>query len=330
MSDRSQLINPRLVFSPGYDIHFLGLENLHPFDSRKYGRAWNVLLKQFGESLATVTLTPTAPVDLALLQLVHSADYLERLNHRDCVAAALELGSLGLLPISVLNSRILEPMRLATMGTLMAAEAALQTGMAINLAGGYHHANRDRGEGFCLFADVALAIAYLRQAGQLALADDILIIDLDAHQGNGVARIFQQDATVHILDMYNREIYPHDPIAAQRIDCPIPLPSGTRDEAYLGQLKEDLPAFLRTIPQPKLAFYNAGTDIFEDDPLGRLRVSEKGVLERDRVVFHTLTAAEIPWVMVLSGGYTRQSYQLVAQSAAYVLQTWGNNFLKHG
>jgi len=322
MSDRVGKPCPRLVFSPNYDIHFMGLKNLHPFDSRKYGRAWNALQQQFGAKLRSLTLTPTAPISMATLQLVHHADYVERLKNRHYVAKALELEALAMLPVSILNSRVLDPMRLATMGTVMAAEVALQSGMAINLAGGYHHASADRGEGFCLFADVAIAIAHLRQTGQLTLDDPILIIDLDAHQGNGVARIFQQDDAVYILDVYNRDIYPVDPIAAQRINCPLPLPSGTRDGAYLGHLKEDLPAFLRTIPQPQIAFYNAGTDIYEHDPLGQLRISEQGVLERDRFIFHTLTDAGIPWVMVLSGGYTRQSYQLVAQSAAYVVKTW--------
>jgi histone deacetylase 11 len=315
---------PRLVYTPEYDIHFMGLENLHPFDSRKYSRAWSVLFQEFGKALSAITLTPTAPIELATLQQVHKVEYLESLKFSRHIARALELGSLSLLPAGILNRRVLKPMQLATRGTLMAAEAALTNRIAINLGGGYHHASADRGEGFCVYADVAVAIAHLRQTHQLAPEDAVLIIDLDAHQGNGLARIFEHDPTVYILDMYNRDIYPQDPIAKQRVNCNLPIRSGTNDGTYLAQLREEMLAFLRSIPHPKIAFYNAGTDIYEEDPLGRLRVSEQGILERDRFVFQTLTDAGIPWVMVLSGGYTRKSYEFVASSVAYVLRTWGD------
>jgi len=318
-------ISPKVVYSPGYDIHFLGLEKLHPFDSCKYSRTWNALLDLFGDRLRQCSLVPTAPATMEMLQTVHTHAYLKQLKHSRHVAGALELDSLGLLPIGILDSRVLKPMRLATAGTVMAAGVALETGAAVNLSGGYHHASGDRGEGFCVYSDIAIAIAMLRQSSQLSPEDDIAIIDLDAHQGNGLARIFEQDPTVHFLDMYNGQIYPSDLQAKARINCDLPLASGTCDQAYLEILKQHLPLFLNQIKQPKIAFYNAGTDIYELDPLGQLKVSQQGILERDRFVFQTLTRAGIPWVMVLSGGYTRESYQLVANSIAYILQTWGSN-----
>ncbi len=318
-------IEPKVVYSPGYDIHFLGLEKLHPFDSCKYGRAWQALLDAGGDRLRQCHLIPAAPAPVDLLQTIHTDAYLAQLTRSRYVAEALSVNSLGFLPIKILDSRVLKAMRLATAGTVMAATIALETGVAVNLSGGYHHASRDRGEGFCIYADVAIAIASLRQSGKLALADNVVIIDLDAHQGNGLERIFAQDAAVHILDMYNGQIYPQDLPAKARINCDLPLAAGTRDAAYLDTLKTHLPRFLQTINHPKIAFYNAGTDIYEWDVLGQLKVSWQGVLERDRFVFQTLVNAGIPWVMVLSGGYTPESYQLVAESVAYILQTWGSN-----
>jgi histone deacetylase 11 len=324
-------IQTRLVYSPEYDIRWLGLEKLHPFDSCKYSRTWNALFDRFGDGLQSATLSPTAPATVELLQTIHTPEYLQQLTRSRHVAQALELASLAWVPNSILDLHVLQPMRLATMGTVIAAKTALKTGIGINLSGGYHHASGDRGSGFCVYADVAIAIASLRQSGQLTATDSIAIIDLDAHQGNGVARIFERDRAVHILDMYNRDIYPQDRQAIDRIDRNLPLASGTRDTEYLDKLQQHLPSFLNRIDslserlhqRPKIAFYNAGTDIYEYDPLGRLKISAQGVLERDRFVFRTLVDAEIPVVMVLSGGYTSESYQLVAKSVGEVWKTWG-------
>jgi len=316
-------LQPKIVYSPDYDIRFLGLEKLHPFDSCKYSRAWESLLATFGTRLASLQIKPEPAVTLEALRTVHTDAYLQKLKNARYVAKVLELPELGFLPQCLLEKHVLKAMKLAVTGTVLAAHAAIAHGIAINLSGGYHHASRDRGEGFCVYSDIAIAIAMLRQSGTLQPDDTVMIIDLDAHQGNGLERLFFQDQHVHIFDMYNEDIYPQDWWAKEWIDYKLPLKSGTSDRAYLDQLKVHLPVFLDRISQPKIAFYNAGTDIFAGDPLGNMSVSEQGVLERDRYVFHTLTAAAIPWVMVLSGGYTRQSYQLVANAVTEVLQTWG-------
>jgi len=325
----NRLIRPKVVYSSGYDIHFMGLEKLHPFDSCKYSRAWRVLADRFGDRLTANSLNPLQPATIEMLKAVHGDSYLASLRRSGFVAKSLELASLSFLPIGILDSRVLKPMRLATMGTVMAAEAALEHGIAINLSGGYHHASSDRGGGFCIYSDIAVAIAQLRLSQKLSTVDQttdqVAIVDLDAHQGNGLARIFFDDPNVHILDMYNRQIYPQDAMARQRIDCDLPLGSSTDDQDYLGMLKENLPVFLKQIEKPKIVFYNAGTDIYAEDLLGRLKVSEQGVLERDRFVFQTVTELGIPIVMVLSGGYTRESYRLIADSVSMVLQAWGND-----
>jgi histone deacetylase 11 len=299
------------------------LEKLHPFDSCKYSRTFKALVDRFGDRVQSATIDPKTPATVSMLETIHTPAYLEQLTRSHHIAAALELLPLALVPSSILDRHVLTPMRLATMGTVIAAKTALQTGIAINLSGGYHHASRDRGSGFCVYADVAIAITMLRQSQQITMDDSILVIDLDAHQGNGVARIFESDPAVQILDMYNQDIYPQDEQAIARIDCNLPIASRTGDVEYLDRLKQSLPRFLQQIERPKIAFYNAGTDIYQDDPLGQLNVSAQGVLERDRFVFHTLVAAGIPVVMVLSGGYTAQSYQLVASSVGDVWETWG-------
>ena len=318
-------LQPKIVYSPDYDIRFLGLEKLHPFDSCKYSRAWESLLTTFGSRLKAFQIQPESAVTVEELRTVHTDAYLQKLNNARYVANVLALPELGFLPQCLLDKHVLKAMQLATTGTVLAAHAAIAHGIAINLSGGYHHASRDRGEGFCVYSDIAIAIALLRQSKTLQADDQVIIIDLDAHQGNGLERIFFQDQYVHIFDMYNEDIYPQDWWAKEWINYKLPLKSGTSDRVYLAQLKDHLPRFLSDIKQPRLAFYNAGTDIFEGDPLGRLNVSEQGILERDRYVFKTLTAAAIPWVMVLSGGYTRQSYQLVANAVTDILQTWSSS-----
>lgn len=272
------------------------------------------------------------PVSEQDLKIVHTDDYLSLLNNSRFgslyLAQALELPLLQLLPVSVLKSAILVPMRWATMGTIVAAEAALTSSIAINLSGGYHHASQDRGEGFCIYSDIAIAIAKLRLQEKIKSTDKVAIIDLDAHQGNGLERIFYEDESIYFFDMYNQDIYPGDQEAKERINSKIELSYGTDSEQYLKLLTEKLPLFLSNIGQVKIAFYNAGTDIFDSDPLGGLKVSKSAVLQRDIFVSETLTKLGIPWTMVLSGGYTRESYILVADSVSHILKTWGQNSCK--
>ncbi len=316
-------IQPKLVYSPSYDIRFFGLEKLHPFDSCKYSRAWKQLETLFGDRLASFQIEPLAPATLKELLTVHDRAYLERLQRSRFIAQALELPELALLPRCILERHVLRAMRFAVKGTILAAYAAIAHGIAVNLSGGYHHASRDRGEGFCLYSDIAIAITMLRKTHLIEPDAAVLIIDLDAHQGNGLERIFLQDDSVHILDMYNQNIYPQDWWAKDGIDYNIPINSSISDQDYLNQLKLNLSKILSQETQPKIAFYNAGTDIYCNDPLGRLNISKKGIFERDRFVFDTLVKANIPWVMLPSGGYTKESYLLIADSIEYILNTWG-------
>jgi histone deacetylase 11 len=212
------------------------------------------------------------------------------------------------------------------MGTVIAAREAMEHGLAVNLSGGYHHASPDHGHGFSTYADVGLAVHTLRQSGRLGEKDKVVYVDLDAHQGNGVCRTFADDSRVFIYDQYNEDIFPMDVRAQRRIDCAVPIPFGCGEADYLAALRGRLPVFLNSVTRGgdvRLAIYNAGTDVYAGDRLGGMNVSAAGVLERDRFVLQELMQRRIPTAVVLSGGYSAESYRLVADMAAYVLETWG-------
>jgi histone deacetylase 11 len=303
------------------------MERLHPFDSRKYGRAWKLLRQRFGKRLNEFQVTPDGPVVRDVLLRVHTPAYLDRLRDPKLVARVVELPPLRRLPGWLLDWAILRPMRWATAGTILAAREAMAHGLAVNLAGGYHHASPDHGHGFSAYADVGLAVHELRRSGALREEDKIAYVDLDAHQGNGVCRTFAGDPRVLIYDQYNEVIFPADAQARRRIDCDVPMRHGWSEGEYLAVLRAKLPRFLDSITrggQVRLAVYNAGTDTYAGDRLGGLNVSARGVLQRDRFVLDELVTRRIPTLVVLSGGYSRESYRMVADMVGYMIERWGD------
>jgi histone deacetylase 11 len=266
------------------------------------------------------------PASVADLAAVHDPAYLDRLRDPRVLARALELPFVGRLPGWVTSWAILRPMRWGVAGSLVAARAALAAGLAVNLSGGYHHAKPDRGEGFCVFNDIAYLVHGLRAEGRLNAEERVAYIDLDAHQGNGVCHHFRADGRVFIYDAYNPGIYPaFDGEARDRIDCPVPLPAGCTGAEYLRLLAGTLPGFLDSIGRTGrvgLAVYNAGTDVVAGDALGGLRVSAADVLARDLYVVEQVRARGLPVVMLLSGGYSRESYRLVANTAVELLRRY--------
>ena len=313
---------PRIIYSPKYNIGFYGLEKLHPFDSKKYGRAWKVLRKTFGKRLNEIRVKPRRQVSWKELLRVHSGEYLLKLKESAYVARALEVAPLAKLPAWMIDWHVLRPMRWATRGTVIAAEQALQHGLAINLSGGYHHASPGRGEGFSIYSDAGVAVASIRADGLIDEDARVLHIDTDAHQGNGVSRTFMNDSRAFLFDIFNHRIYPADPDARKRVDCEIPVSSSTTDSEYLGELEAKLPGFLDSVGRQNvgIAFYNAGTDIFASDPLGQMSISADAILKRDLFVVGELRKRNIPTVMVLSGGYTKESYRLVADSTIELIK----------
>jgi histone deacetylase 11 len=317
-------VKPVLVYSPGYDISLFGLDRLHPFDGRKFSRAWSLVRDRLGVDVERVWERPAAPVEDEVLLGIHTPAYLASLSSPAVVARALEVGALKFLPNAVVRRRLLDPMRLAVAGTVLATKRALEGdgAMAMNVGGGFHHAFRDHGEGFCIYADVAAAIAAARASGALAVSDPIAIIDLDAHRGNGVWSICGADPAISILDLYNFQIYP-GLFDGSPDDFPfqVPIKAMTDGDTYLRILNEELPRFFDAMPKPRLAFYNAGTDILAGDPVGRMAVSAEQVAARDRLIVRSMAERGIPTVVVTSGGYTRQSHRLIARLAIDIVET---------
>lgn len=313
----------KIIYHPHYNIGFMGLENLHPFDSKKYGRAYQALRDWVGQALPSHVLRPDHPATPDELATVHAPAYLAQLKSPPYAAQVLELPFLRHLPGRLIDAQVLKPMRWAVSGTVLAAKEAMSSGLAINLSGGYHHAKPKRGEGFCAYSDIALAINMVRMESLVSEADTVVYIDLDAHQGNGVCHCFLDDERLRIFDLYNGDIYPaHDTVAQARIDWNLPVPSGCQTDAYLALLKKALPAFLSEVQGDGaigLAVYTAGTDVYEADSLGQLGVSAEGILERDMFVIQMLQAQNIPTLMVLGGGYSPQSYQWVVNTVQQVL-----------
>jgi histone deacetylase 11 len=313
----------RVVYDRRYDIRAFGLERLHPFDTHKHSHAWQLLEERCPELIRGAWIRPTREISRDELLQVHSAEYLDQLRDAKYLAGALEVPAVRRLPWRLVDWFVLRPMRWATMGTILAARAAMQFGAAGNLAGGYHHAKPESGEGFCIYADIALAIDVLRRENLLKEHDRIAYIDLDAHQGNGVCHAFLHDSRVFIFDIYNRGIYPwHDVTARERIDCAVPVAGGCDDAHYLGLLRERLPGFLESVARKgslALAIFNAGTDPFRGDPLGGLELTAGAIEQRDRFVINCARDRGVPLLMLPSGGYSGLSYRMLADSVEFLL-----------
>jgi acetoin utilization deacetylase AcuC-like enzyme len=275
----------RCSFHPDYTIP---LPDGHTFPMEKYRALYRILKAQ--GLLADGDVVAPEEADWADLALVHTPEYLTML--RDGTMDRQTSRKLG-FPWS---PSVLRRARLAVQGTINAAMMALQDGHAANLAGGTHHAFPDRGEGFCLLHDVAVAIRIFQRRRWIRTA---LTIDLDVHQGNGTAVIFADDPSVYTFSMHGAKNYPFH---KERSSLDVELTDGCGDAEYLGLLAEHLPRAIAE-SQADLAFYLAGVDPVRGDRLGRLNLSEEGLYARDRMVLSALHEAGIPVVLVLSGGY---------------------------
>lgn len=298
----------QLVYSTSY--HFPSLGD-HVFPMLKYEALYRELRAAGGFEF--VEPEPAAWDDLAL---VHTAGFLRKA--RTSTFSAAEIVRLE-LPWS---ETLRELLRLMTGGTLAAARLALDPpglrsgqaagcGMAGNIGGGFHHAFADHGEGFCLFNDVAMAIRVLQRDGRIRRA---VVIDCDAHHGNGTAAFFQQDPSVFTFSMHAEDNYPAE---KPRGSLDIGLPRRVKDAEYLRLLRAALPQVLAAPapsgPGPRfdLAFYVAGGDVCEQDQIGGLGLTKAGARQRDRAVLTACRDAGIPVAIVLAGGYPRTLQDLV-------------------
>lgn len=295
-----------IVYRPEYNIGFLRLEKLHSFDSRKWEKVFQKLKDNEMLSDDSV-LVPAEATEEELLR-IHRKEYLKDLTSYGVVCRIAE----SPVPPFVYDSFLLKPLRFQTKGTLEAARLATERGWAINIGGGFHHASHEGGAGFCFYADISLAIRTLLEEKVIKNA---MIIDLDAHQGNGHERDFLKETdTVYILDMFNRGIYPRDKEAKAAIRKMVELQFYMEDDEYLDLVKKNVGDAMAEFT-PDLVVYNAGTDILKDDPLGLLSISHEGVVKRDEIVFDIVKKQRgIPIVMVTSGGYTKASADVIADS----------------
>ena len=253
---------------------------------------WNARSAMRIETVKPIPAIVPAPATDATLTRVHTAEYVRRIQ--DGRVAAAEARRIG-FPWS---PEMVERSRRSAGGTVAACRAALEDGVAVNLAGGTHHAFPDRGEGFCVFNDTAVATRAMQAEGR---ARRILIIDCDVHQGNGTAAIFADDDTVFTFDIYAAKNFPFE---KQPADVAIPLADRTGDTCYLDYLEMGLERAV-TGARADLAIYVSGADPYAGDRLGRLALSKEGLADRDRLVFATCRRAGLPVAVTMAGGYGR-------------------------
>ncbi|NIJ54453.1 histone deacetylase family protein [Dyadobacter arcticus] len=233
------------------------------------------------------------PVDMQAVYAVHDRAY------ADCFVqgklSKQEMRRIGFEQTPLLAERELR----ITNGTLKGALSAFDTGIAFNIAGGTHHAGRDFGEGFCMINDQAVAAQYLLDHKK---AKQILVIDLDVHQGNGTANIFANQQRVFTFSMHGKNNYP---FRKEKSDLDIPLEDRTDDKTYLGRLEGTLPMLIEKV-QPDFIFYQAGVDILQTDKIGRMSCTVQGCRLRDEIVFRMAWKHCIPVQCSMGGGYSPQ------------------------
>ncbi|RZB77479.1 histone deacetylase 11, partial [Asbolus verrucosus] len=299
-----------IVYRPEYNVHFLGLEKLHPFDAGKWGHIFKYL-KTAGLVGEDTIAVPNEATKEDLL-VVHSKKYLKSLKCSFTVAAITEVLPMCLVPNYLVQRGYLKPMRFQTGGSILAGKLALERGWAINLGGGFHHCCASKGGGFCVYADITLLIHFVFNHHPKTV-QNVMIVDLDAHQGNGYQRDFRDNPNVYIIDVYNRGIYPFDREARSYINRKVELRHFTEDEEYLKLVATNFDEALEEFI-PQLIVYNAGTDVLKGDPLGCLSVTSQGIIERDELVFSRARTRNIPIVMLTSGGYLKETARIIASS----------------
>lgn len=300
-----------------YSDHFvLPLPEGHRFPMQKY----RLLRERVAVDLPRLTLVEAFAASDGELALAHEPAYVSAVAEGWLSAAQQrEIG----FPWSL---NMAERARRSVGATIGAARAALREGVAANLAGGTHHAYADKGSGYCVFNDVAVA-ARLMQAEWHRQRRELLrvaVIDLDVHQGNGTAAIFRDDPTVFTFSMHCEKNFP---LRKEPSDLDIDLPEGCADEAYLAALERGLEQFWvrQAAHPPGLVFYVAGADPHEGDRLGRLKLSSAGLAQRDRRVLAELRTRRVPVALSMAGGYGRRIEDTVAvqlQTLAEAQQSW--------
>ncbi|MEO1448000.1 MAG: histone deacetylase [Bacteroidota bacterium] len=270
------------------DAYVPPLPDGHRFPIAKYGLIREQLL--YEGTVDEAHLEESYPVAEADILAVHAPEYWEAV--RTLTVPARAMRRVG-FPQS---AQLVERARRSVQGTLSAARYALQYGAGLNIAGGTHHAFRERGEGFCLLNDLAITAAAMLRQG----LERILIVDLDVHQGNGTAAMLADESRVFTFSMHGARNYP---LHKESSDLDIGLPDGTGDASYLAAIQTHLPELMARI-RPEIVLYQAGVDILASDRLGKLAVSREGCAERDRYVFRMAADTGTPIAVCMGGGYS--------------------------
>lgn len=284
------------------DTYPLELPPGHRFPEAKY----RLLRERLEAEPGLLRLQPAPAAAADELMLAHTPDYVSAVQQGRLDAARLrEIGFPWSPAMAARSSH-------SVGATLMAARAALAEGVAANLAGGTHHAYADHGSGFCVFNDVAVAARRLQAEGRTLEQGplQVLVIDLDVHQGNGTAAIFRDDDSVFTFSMHGEKNFP---FRKEPSDLDVGLPDGCGDEEYLATLDQALRTVWARHAQalPGLAFYLAGADPHEGDRLGRLKLTEAGLRERDRRVLQALRERRIPVALAMAGGYGQDLHRMI-------------------
>ena len=287
------------------DQFVLPLPAGHRFPMEKY-RMLREQLAAYGEFDASDFVVPPA-ASFSELTRAHAPDYVMR---AECGALTPQEMKLIGFPWS---PAMVERSKRSSGATLAASRAALRDGVAANLAGGTHHAFYDRGEGFCVFNDAIIAARAMQFEGLVA---NVAVIDCDVHQGNGTAAIAHGDDSIFTFSIHGARNYPFRREFPSDID--IDLPDGVTDDVYLSSLADGL-ARLFSRFSPDLVIYLAGADPYEDDRLGRLKVSMGGLQRRDELVFATCATRGLPVAIAMAGGYARKIEDTVAIHTQTVL-----------
>ncbi len=283
-----------------HPIYKHSLPEGHRFPMEKYELLPKQLLHE-GTCTKENFFEPELAADQDILR-VHTHQYLQNLKNLSIDPRATRKTG---FPLS--GALVEREIRIAG-GTIQAAEYALENGIAMNIAGGTHHAYSGHGEAFCLLNDQAIAARYLQHK---KIVEKILIVDLDVHQGNGTARIFKGDDSVFTFSMHGRNNYP---FKKEISDLDIELRDGTGDEEYLSILKRTLPKLIEE-EQPDFIFYLSGVDIITTDKLGKLACTIAGSKERDRFVLQTCRDLQIPVEVSMGGGYSPEIKTIIEAHA---------------
>ncbi len=282
-----------VAYHPSY-IHSVPVT--HRFPMEKYGLLHQQL--QYEGILEETDFLKPSLIDLAFVRRVHTEAYLNKLLNLDCSPREQRVS--GFVHTDELIRRELRIME----GTRLCAEMVKNGGVALNIAGGTHHAFTDRGEGFCLLNDQAIAAQWLLDE---QLFKRILIVDLDVHQGNGTAEIFRKTPEVFTFSMHGRANYP---MHKEESDKDIPLETFLDDKSYLNTLRSELTPVLESF-EPDFIFYQCGVDILESDKLGKLKVTQRGIHSRDEFVLSFAKQKNIPVVCSMGGGYSKDVRDIV-------------------